>query len=209
MLERRRKMDEEIENPIPEKEVDILEENMDDSDEESKPEEKSIKSILAAKKNKDNVFLTNTNSHINKLNAMNNRSYEGNEGSENYMNFLSLANDCFGKEKHYKETMPISNAYQKLRLILNNLTSSNKNEGNDFSNNYMKSTISRSIFLDEYKPDHQNFKKEMKILKQMKKQNKPTLDNIHESYNEEDKNNNSKYSSKNNSVIDSILKNKM
>jgi hypothetical protein len=206
LLERRKKIDEDINKQVPEKEVDILEENMDytNEDMEIDSNEKSVRSLLAAKKNKENIFLTNTNSQINKLNAMNNRTYEGNEGSENYINFLNLANTCFGKEKHYKDTMPISNAYQKLRLILNNITSSNKNDGNDFSNNYMKPTISRSIFLEEYKPDQQNFKKEMKILQQLKKQNKNNLGDIYESYNEEDKDNfkNSRFSSQKNSIID-------
>jgi len=44
----------------------------------------------------------------------------------------------------------------------------------------------------------------MKILKQIKKQNnKPTLGDIYESRNEEDKGNNSKYTSQKNSVYDS------
>ncbi len=175
MLEHRKKMDEEIiKNQIPEYEIDILENTPENDiennslDKSNKDEKSSLKSYLNAKKNKENVFLTNTDAHMNKLLLMKDKSYEGNEGSENYINFLNLASQCFGKEKHYKNTMPISNAYQKLRFILNNLpTSVNENYDNDIR--YMKPTISRSIHLDEYKPDNINFKKEFRILKQMNK----------------------------------------
>jgi len=186
MLEHRKKMDEEIiKNQIPEYEINILE-NTSENDNESnnldksdKDDKSSLKSYLNSRKNKENVFLTNTDSHINKLLLMKDKSYEGNEGSENYINFLSLANGCFGKERHYKTIMPISNAYQKLRFILNNLPTS-VNENYEASNRYMKPTISRAIQLNEYKPDNKNFKKEFKILKQMNKQQI-----INESRNEE------------------------
>ncbi len=177
MIEQRKKIDEEIikNNEIPEYEIDILENspenvtNIDNEVSKTIEEKNSLRSYLNnSKKNKENVFLTNTNSHLNKILLMKDKNYEGNEGSENYINFLNLANKCFGKEKHYKNIMPISNAYQKLRFILNNLPT-NANENYDHSNNYMKSTISRSIQLDEYKPDNKNFKKEFKLLKQMNK----------------------------------------
>ena len=127
MLERRKKMDEEIiRNDIPECVIDILDNNphdlLNDILNDDKDERSSIKSILKAKKNKENVFLTNAEIQTNKFS--NNKSYEGNEGSENYNKFLGLANKCFGKEKHYKISMPISKAYQKLRFILNNLPTS-------------------------------------------------------------------------------------
>lgn len=176
MLEHKKKMDEEIiKDQIPEYEIDILENSPENDnennnlDKSNKEEKSSIKSYLNSKKNKENVFLTNTDSHINKLLLMKDKNYEGNEGSENYINFLSLASQCFGKEKHYKNTMPISNAYQKLRFILNNLPTS-VNENYEAPNRYMKPTISRSIHLDEYKPDNKNYKKEFKILMQMNKQ---------------------------------------
>jgi len=190
MLEKRKKMNEEIiKNEIPEYEIDILEntpENIieinenDNLNKSNKDDKLSLKSYLNnSRKNKENVFLTNTNSQINKLMLMKDKNIDGNEGSENYINFLNLANTCFGKEKHYKDVMPISNAYQKLRFILNNLPSS-VNENYEASNRYMKPTISRSIFLDEYKPDNKNYKKEFKILKEM---NRPQV--INESKNED------------------------
>lgn len=197
MLEHRKKMDEEmIKDHIPEYDIDILENNLvnyneNNLDKSNKEEKSSLKSYLNSRKNKENVFLTNTDSHINKLLMLKDKNYEGNEGSENYINFLSLANQCFGKEKHYKNTMPISNAYQKLRFILNNLPSS-VNENYDASNRYMKPTISRAIHLDEYKPDNENYKKEFKILKQINKQRI-----INESRNEENINSSINLSQKN------------
>lgn len=190
MLERRKKIDEEfLSSENPQYQIDILQnlpENLNENMENdilsnsinTKDDKKSLKSVLNSKKNKENIFLTNADSHINKLMQLN-KANENNEGSENYISFLTLANKCFGKEKHYKSTMPISKAYQKLRFILNNLPSS-ANENFELTNRYMKPTISRSIYLEEYKPDNKNFKKEFKIIKEINKQQI-----INESNNEE------------------------
>jgi Leucine-rich repeat (LRR) protein len=109
------------------------------------------------KKKSNDLFITNAPQVYNpdqsevRLN-FSKRSYNS---TGTYLEFLKMAKECFGKEKHYKQSISISQAYQKLRFLVTNLQTEVKD---NTEANYMKPTISNSIHLNKYVPDVENYK---------------------------------------------------
>lgn len=95
---------------------------------------------IAKKKLDTDFFITNKNELITKLPQVDLKVKD----ISSYDQFLSLANKCFGKEIHYKKSLPIIKAYNNLRFILNNLVSDKKINENL---NYMKPTISKQLHM--------------------------------------------------------------
>ena len=90
-------------------------------------------------KNEDNVFLTDKT----KMKSVRVSEIEALEKVPStslfYTKFLTLANECFGKEKHYKKVLPLHTAYKQLKFTVK----STIGDGGE-TKNYMKNTISKS-----------------------------------------------------------------
>lgn len=117
------------------------------------PQRMTVNTLLKSKKNKDKFFLTSAATQEDKTEDIISTK---NEAFDEYQKFLELANTCFGKQKHYKQILPITNAYQKLRFLLTNLPTQKKESSEPIS--YMKPTISNEIHNHRYIPDNNNFK---------------------------------------------------
>ena len=113
---------------------------------------KNINEILKIK-NKNEFFITNNDNNI--QNSSRDNSIKINS-INTYDEFLIFANSIFGKTTHYKSKLSISNAYHKLRFVMNNLQTELKDNTN--YPNFMKSTITQSIKFDEYQPNTENLK---------------------------------------------------
>jgi hypothetical protein len=130
-----------VQNENEEEGENILLENYKDFINESKNVDQNLEKTM---KNKNsNLFLTNDN-QLNLKNKMINKKKLIDQKINTYDQFLELANKCFGKEIHYKKSLPIIKAYSNLRFILSNL-SSNINLDENIS--YMKPTISKQLHL--------------------------------------------------------------
>jgi hypothetical protein len=102
-----------------------------------------LRKILVKNNNADNFFLTEKPDFV-----IDEEPKVSKTKVDTYDEFLRLANNCFGKEIHYKNVAKISipMAYQRLRFVLNSLTTE-LNENVEEAN-YMKNTISRTLRTD-------------------------------------------------------------
>jgi len=93
-----------------------------------------------SKSGKD-FFLTN---NIDLNNKNNNKEII--KSKKPYDDFLELASKCLGKERHYKDKVPISNSYKQLRFLMINLQTENNYE---YVPSYLNNIIGQSIHNNE------------------------------------------------------------
>lgn len=77
---------------------------------------------------------------------------------------MKFAKDCIGEEHLYRNSIPIRQAYTKLRLVLNNRISE-KNEEINTNKHYLQKTILGEIRSEEYIPTKDNIQNGKIIIK--------------------------------------------
>jgi len=110
---------------------------------EDRKDEKIVEEVLESKsliRKNSSLFITKADEDSEEKGDPIQRKEKYSNSCESYDEFLNLARVCYGKEKHYKKTLPIVGAYHRLRYLLNNLQTSSQEEFGKA--NYMKPTRS-------------------------------------------------------------------
>jgi len=124
---------------------------------------------------KSSLFLTSNipiNSSSNNRISKNSICLNDNESNNikvdnNYKEFLRIANFCFKGEKPCDSSLPIQQAYSRLRLLINNSVSIDNNENINDKKHYLQETIINEIRNCKYIPSIDNLKSEFKFLNKL------------------------------------------
>lgn len=88
-----------------------------------------------------------------------------------YIDFLELASTCFGKDKHYKERLSITQAYRNLKYVVSNLKPADYEDNNIYDNidNNEVKNIDTGINNNVHENLNSEFQRDFKVLAKIRK----------------------------------------